>query len=172
MPTKVAPDGGVMRISSQGTVMIYPIEHIILGNGKAPRFEDRFQTAALLAIMRQQMLEQDGNTSYILCGEKMTPNELQDHLGTRVMPRNVYAVVHPDNIFEVVQNIRANPCIYGDPAKPTKNIKLYINSPKYTDLCLMPDGVTHSLRFTHRLLERACDHVDSISAVVDMNLKE
>lgn len=152
--------------------MIYPIEHIILGNGKAPRADVRYQVAALLAIMREQMQEQDGNTSYILCGEHMTPNELQDHLGSRVMPRNVYAVVHPDNIYNVVENIRANPCISGDPAKPAKYIKLYLNSAKYTDLCLLPDKLTHSLTFHHRLLEKACQNVDSISAVVDMNLKE
>lgn len=170
MPTEVRPDGGVVR-KAYPVTKVLPVENIVLGNGKMPRFDGDKLTVGLLAIMKQQIAEQDGNTIYILCSRMTTRDFLVNYLEAERIPDHVYAVVHPDLAFEVVENVIANPLIVGDETKPRKYVKLYIDLVEYTDLCLLPDGKSHSLQFSHRLLNQAAHYVDSISATVDMNLR-
>lgn len=150
---------------------LLPVENIILGNGKMPRQDGDTPSIGLLAIMKKQIAEQDGNTVYILCSRMTSRDFILNHLNSQPMPHHVFAVVHPDDVFTVVENVIADPGIQGDPTKPRKYVKLYIDLVEYTDLCLLPDGKSHSLQFSHRLLNQAVHYVDSISATVDMNLR-
>jgi hypothetical protein len=150
---------------------LLPVENIILGNGKVPRFSSEDQHAALMAVLRKQIAEQDGNTIYVMCCNLTEHAFLRRFReGSERMPRHVY-LCHPDLAFEIMQNVIANPDIQGDPTKPRKYIKLYIDLPEYTDLCLLPDGKSHSLQFSHRLLNLAAHYADTISATVDMNIR-
>ncbi|MNQ43929.1 hypothetical protein D3C85_576690 [compost metagenome] len=150
---------------------LLPVENIILGNGKMPRQANDDMTIGLLAIMKKQISVQDGNIVYVLVSQDIETSYLLNYLHqSRVSSGRLY-VCHPDQAFEIVQNVIANPDIIGDPTKPRKYVKLYIDQPNYTDLCLLPDGKSHSLQFSHRLLNEAAHYVDSISATVDMNLR-
>ena len=176
MKTEVTPDGGVkvaggpVRQGAYPVRKLLPVENVILGNGKMPRQAGDKMTVALIAILKQQLAEQDGNTVYIVCSRISTPDLVRNYLNEDWMPRFVYDV-HPDLVFEVVQNVMANPEIKGDETKPRKYVRLFIDLPDFTNLCLLPDGKSHSLQFSHRLLNEAAHYVDSISATVDMNIR-
>lgn len=149
---------------------ILPVENVILGNGKIPRFDGGKLTVALLNLMKQQVLENDGNTVYVLVSLITEKDFVRDYINGRLLPRHIF-LCHPDLAFEVMQNVIANPAIIGDETKPRKYVRLFIDLPQYTDLCLLPDGVSHSLQFSHRLLSQAAHYADTISATVDMNLR-
>ena len=149
---------------------LLPVENIILGNGKIPRFNGGKLTVALLNIMKQQIAEQDGNTIYVLATLMPEKEFIRDYVEGYTMPRHVY-LCHPDLAFEIVQNVIANPAIQGDETKPRKFVRLFIDLVEYTDLCLLPDGKSHSLQFSHRILNQAAHYVDTISATVDMNIR-
>lgn len=149
---------------------LLPVENIILGNGKMPRFDGAKLTVALLNILKQQIAEQDGNTIYVLTTHMAEREFIRDYVDGYKLPHHVW-LCHPDLVFEIVQNVIANKDVLGDPTKPRKYVKLYIDLVEYTDLCLLPDGKSHNLQFSHRLLNLAAHHVDSISATVDMNLR-
>lgn len=149
---------------------LLPVENIILGNGKLPRFDSGKLTVALLNIMKQQIAEQDGNTVYVLTTFMAEKEFIRDYVDGYTMPRHVY-LCHPDLAFEIMQNAIANPDIQGDPTKPRKYVRLYIDLTEYTDLCLLPDGKSHSLQFSHRILNQAAHYADTISATVGMNIR-
>lgn len=149
---------------------LLPVENIILGNGKIPRFDGGKLTVALLNIMKQQIAEDDGNTVFVLTTMMAEKEFIRDYVHGQWLPRHVY-LCHPDLAFEIIQNVIANPSIQGDETKPRKYVRLFIDLTQYTDLCLLPDGKSHSLQFSHRLLNQAAHYADTISATVDMNLR-
>lgn len=84
---------------------------------------------ALVGVLKKAIDHRDANVYIVYCTDQRGKDlfaHQRPHLGMLMLPKDVYAVIHPDNVYNVMENLIARPRTDGSPAP---FIKLFIDLP-------------------------------------------